>query len=136
MACGCSSIRLQIIYFKKENYVDLYWHLDLLMGVSMTGLTEALLPSAPERGKGFRLSNEKQASTWRASMRRQAHSNLGFVASFLFRFSPRYVGFVARSWIFRTPFLGCECYQEHIKEIVEALLQSPFVRARGGEGAR
>jgi hypothetical protein len=25
-------------------------------------------------------------------MRRQAHSNLGFVASFLFRFSPRYVG--------------------------------------------
>jgi hypothetical protein len=24
--------------------VDLYWHLDLPMGVSMTGLTEALLP--------------------------------------------------------------------------------------------
>ena len=31
-----------MMYFKKENYVDLYWHLDLLMGVSMTGLTEAL----------------------------------------------------------------------------------------------
>lgn len=69
--------------------MDLYWHLDLLTGVSMTGLKEALLP---KEAKASDSPNEKQASTWRPSMRRQAHFNLGFVASFLFRFSPRYVG--------------------------------------------
>jgi hypothetical protein len=77
MACGCSSIRLQIIHFKKENYVDLYWHLDLLMGVSMTGLKEALLPKetkasdSPMRSKlprGARRCDGRPIPIWDLSL--------------------------------------------------------------------
>jgi hypothetical protein len=67
MACGYSSIRLQVIYFKKENYVDLYWRLYCRVGLPLH-LKEAKASDSPMRSK---------LPTWRASMRRQGHSNLG-----------------------------------------------------------